>query len=83
MNPFAFGAFFEAEAGVKCLESVCVVSPFIGMGGRDGLGGCPGGCADTVIITDCNTNKTTKAIAGNKGSCFLFIADFFCNDCCF
>jgi hypothetical protein len=76
MNPLAFGAFFAAEAGVKCLERVCVVSPFIGMGGREGL--CPpGGCADMVITPDCNTSNTTKAIAGNKGMRFLFIVDLF------
>jgi hypothetical protein len=86
MNPLVSGVFFVAEAGVKCLEMVCVVSPFIGMGGSDGLCPCPwpGGCADAVITPDCNPNKTTKAIAGKKDMHFLFIADFFCNnDCCF
>ena len=85
MNPLASGVFFAAEAGIKCLVSVCVVSVVIGMGGSCwfGLGCCGGACADTVITTDCNTNKTTKAIAGNKDLCFLFIVDFFCNDCCF
>jgi hypothetical protein len=56
-----------------------------GMGGiavdrnrrRLGLGGWPGFCADTVLVHKCNTNKTTKALPGNKDVHFLFIVDFF------
>ena len=83
MNPLSLGNFFTLVAGVKCLDRVCVVSPFMGMGGRDGLCCCGGPCAATVLIADCNPNKTTKAIAGNKDLRFLFIVDFFCNNCCF
>ena len=55
-----------------------MVSPFIGMGGRDGLCCCGGGaCPDTVLTLDCNTNKTTKAIASNNDLRFLFIVDYF------
>ena len=54
-----------------------MVSPFMGMGGRDGLCGPPGPCADTVLMLDCSTNKRTNAIAGNNDLRFLFIVDFF------
>ena len=54
-----------------------MVSLFIGMGGRVGLGGCVGVCADTVLTHECNANKITKAVPGNKNVHFLFIVDFF------
>jgi hypothetical protein len=80
MNPLAFGAFFAAEAGVKCMERVCVVSVVIGMGGSWGpLGGppgpCAGACANTVFTPGCTLNKTTKAIRGNNDLRFLFMVD--------
>ena len=50
-----------------------MVSPFMGMGGRDGLCCCGGACPATVLVADCSPNKITKAIAGNKDFCFLFI----------
>jgi hypothetical protein len=57
----ASGVFFAEEAGIKCLDIVCVVSLVTGIGGSDCRGGCPspGGCADTILI--CNTNKTPGA----------------------
>jgi hypothetical protein len=77
MNPLAFGAFFVLVAGVKCFERVCVVSPFAGIGGSDGLCCCGGACANMVLTDNCNANKTTKAIAGKRDVYFLFIAGFF------
>jgi len=76
MNPLAFGAFFTLVAVVKCVESVCVVSPFTGMGGSWGpLGGCRVAYANAAVIHNCNPNKMTKAIAGNSDVWFLFIVD--------
>jgi hypothetical protein len=80
MNPLASGAFGFVLAAIKCAESVWVVSPFMGIDGRDGLRCCPGGCAITVTRDDCNPNKTTRAIARNNNVGFLFIADLFCID---
>src|SRR6187397_779776 len=77
MNPFSFGVFFPPATGVKYLERVCVVSPFIGMGGKLGLCGWFGFCADTLLTHECNANKTTRVLAGNKDVNFLFIVDFF------
>src|SRR5688500_12787121 len=83
MNPLASGAFFKLEATVKCLDRVCVVSPFMGIGGRTGLGLSPGAWPKAVLASTSNPDKTTKAIAGNRDLFFLFIEDFFYSDCLF
>src|SRR5688572_19546012 len=83
MNPLASGAFFILEARVKCLDRVCVVSPFMGMGGNTGLGRSPGAWPKAVLASPSNPDKTTKAIAGNRDLFFLFIEDFIYSDICF
>ena len=80
MNPLASGAFVTLEATVKCFERVWVVSPFIGIGGRTGLGLSPGAWPKEVLASTSNPDKTTKAIAGNRELFFLFIEDFFYRD---
>jgi len=73
MNPLASGDFPSLEASVKCLVSVCVVSPFIGMGGRTGLGLCPGPWPKAVLASTSNPDRMTKAITANRDLFFLFI----------
>src|SRR5688500_4587479 len=77
MNPLASGSFLELEAWVKCLVRVCVVSPFMGMGGNTTLGLPPGGWPKAVLASTSNPDKTTKAKAGNRDLFFLFIEDLF------
>ena len=77
MNPLRSGAFLTVEARVKCLDRICVVSPFMGMAGKTGLGLSPGACPEAVLAPTSNPDKTTKAIAGNRDLFFLFIEDFF------
>src|SRR5687768_669832 len=80
MNPLASGSFLELDAWIKCLVRVCVVSPFMGMGGNTTLGLPPGGWPKAVLASTSNPDKTTKAKAGNRDLFFLFIEDFFYSD---
>jgi hypothetical protein len=77
MNPLASGVLFAEEAGTKYLVRVCVVSLAIGIGGREGLRCCPGGCADAVLTNDCSATEKIKATVSNKDVRFLFIIDLF------
>ena len=78
MNPLTSGAFLMPEAGVKCLDSVWVVSPLMGMGGRTGLGRSPGVWPKALLALNSNPDKTTNAKAGIRNLFFLVIEDFFC-----
>ena len=78
MNPLASGALFALEAGLKCLDNVCVVSPLMGMGGRTGLGRSPGVWPKALLALNSNPDKTTNAKAGIRNLFFLVIEDFFC-----
>jgi len=73
MNPFSSGEIFAVVDGVKYLVTVCVVSPFGGIGGKFGRGLWPGGCAhaETLIIN--NAKSETNAIAGRETNFFRFI----------
>src|SRR5689334_22539674 len=77
MNPLVFGAFLELTAGVKYAGAVRVVSLWVDVEAWAG----PCVCATAFMAPACNPNKTTKAIAGCRDVCFLFIVDF-CQKSC-